>query len=385
MTIIDLPKKSKAPCKKIFTVPIQECFPLNTPTAEKEVLHLTLDLTGTELENYPIGSSFGLLPENDPAVALALTKIFNPSAKDQIFCRKTLSWFFLHDFLQKKADLSKVTTQQLHYILETTQHPMLKNLLSSAQEKRVFLQNNDVLSLLSTFWDPRLSPQAFCNLLCPLLPRFYSIASSSKVVGAQVHFMVASFSYPQAGQTHSNVMAHHLKILMQRPNPTIQVFLQHNPHFTLPQDPKAPIIMIGPGTGLAAFRGFIQERISSGSTGTNWLFTGDRHKEHNFYYAKELQSYAKKNLLRLDTAFSRDTPEKTYVQHKMLQSAPALWEQIDHHGATIYLSGDAKRMAKDVQKTLLSIFEAQGHLSPEAARLYLKRLRQTRRLLLDVY
>ena len=219
-------------------------------------------------------------------------------------------------------------------------------------------------------------------MFAPLLPRFYSISSSQAVVGDEVHVTVARVRYELEGRKRLGICSHFLCDMMSEDD-TIPIYLQPTEHFLLPKDSATPIIMVGPGTGVAPFLAFMQQRVSQGSHGNNWLFFGERHKEYDFFYESYWQELAQKGVLRLDCAFSRDTNEKVYVQHKLWAQRESIWKWLQE-GAVFYVCGDISCMAKDVDKCLREIVQEQLK-TDEATKAYIKMLRLEKRYLRDVY
>jgi sulfite reductase alpha subunit-like flavoprotein len=216
-----------------------------------------------------------------------------------------------------------------------------------------------------------------------LTPRSYSISSSPLVDPHEVHLTVSVVRYRgQDGLERGGVCS---TFLADRAATPVPIFLQHSPHFRPPEEPATPIIMIGPGTGIAPFRGFLHERRALGDAGHNWLFFGDRHAAHNFYYRDELLDMFRDGFLsRLDLAFSRDQEERIYVQHRMIEKGAELWEWLQD-GAHLYVCGDASRMAKDVDAALTKIAKTHGRMSDEQAHDYKRELVAAKRYLRDVY
>lgn len=365
MNVTETAKKSK----NTFQAKFLKCYRVNKEGSTKEILHVVLDLEESGV-TYSVGSSFGIYPHNANEYVQKILEITGLRE--------------LEEFFRTKVNFSQITSKLLNVLYKYTQHKELALLLEDKIKFKAYTEENDLITCLRSFWNDAVPVQEFCDVLSPLLPRYYSVASSMKYVGNEVHFMVASFQYVEAGVAKRSVTSQYLRDICGENDP-VTLFLQENTHFTVPANPANPIIMIGPGTGLAAFRGFIQERFATRAPGKNWLFTGDRERKHDFHYEEELRQFEEKGFLRLSTAFSRDTSTKTYVQHKMAESGAELWSWIADHGAHIYISGDAKRMAKDVQQTLLEIAIHHGHLSEDAAKSFLKDLRKDKRLVLDVY
>jgi sulfite reductase (NADPH) flavoprotein alpha-component len=229
-----------------------------------------------------------------------------------------------------------------------------------------------------------LSADALTGIFRKLPPRLYSIASSPLAHVDEVHLTVSAVRYESHGRKRNGVCSTYLADLV-KPGDPVQVFVQPNKNFRLPADGSTPVIMVGPGTGIAPFRAFVEHRAALGSPGKNWLFFGDQHYTYDFLYQLEWQEHLKEGALtRLDLAFSRDQPEKVYVQHRMLQQAKDLYQWLEE-GAHFYVCGDATRMAHDVHETLISIVESQAGISREAAEAYVENLKKTKRYQRDVY
>ena len=220
--------------------------------------------------------------------------------------------------------------------------------------------------------------------LSPLQPRLYSISSSLKAHPDEVHLTVGVVRYTQGGRLRKGVASNFLTETL-RTRQKAGVFVHVSPGFRLPADGNAPIIMVGPGTGIAPFRAFLEDRAATGSKGKNWLFFGDQRRAFDFLYQDEMEAYQKNGILtRLDTAFSRDQKEKVYVQQRMLENAPEIWAWLQD-GAHFYVCGDARRMALDVDHALHAIVAEQGRMSAAAAKEYVKSLSKTKRYQRDVY
>lgn len=319
----------------------------------RKTFHIVLDTNGFE-DAYKVGDSIGILPTNDPkevADILSLTK----SENDEEF----------RFFLTRQANLTKLNRALLNctdVCFENTSNLTLKDLLRKAP----------------------LSKRDIVKHAMPLLPRFYSIASSQKVVPNELHILVAHVQYEIDGQTRTGVGSDFLGVRAEIGTTEIPFYVQPSNHFTLPEDPLVPIIMIGPGTGVAPFRAFMQERVANKNGGKNWLFFGERNEKTDFYYESFWKDLEKQGALRLDTAFSRDTGEKVYVQDKVRMRKKALWEWIQE-GALIYICGDAKNMAREVEIALCQIIKEEGGMSEEQALHFFRKMRRERRYLADVY
>jgi sulfite reductase (NADPH) flavoprotein alpha-component len=344
---------------KPYIARIKERELLTGLKSSKKTFHIVLDVEGADF-GFKVGDSIGVIPKNDPELVERILHKLKASGGEEIQDTRAQERVSFRKFLIERANISKVSFHKL-LPLEKTASPLL-----------------DLVE------HHRPSPQELCNILLPLLPRFYSIASSPLVFPREIHLTVAFVSFELNGQTHFGVGSHFLCKQAEIESTPIPIYVQPSNHFTLPVDGNASIIMVGPGTGIAPFRAFLQERIAKQAEGRNWLFFGERNSASDFYYKEYLTELEKGGRLRLDTAFSRDQSDKVYVQHKMLSQKKSLWEWIQS-GSYLYVCGDAEEMAKDVDAALQQIAKEEGRMNEEEARKFLKGLRVERRYLLDVY
>ncbi len=345
-------------------VSIKERVRLNDPASEKKTYHLSLDTSGHDF-HYEVGDCIGIYPTNDSGLVSKLLNALQMTGEEQIVTRSGTS-VSLGSFLSTQANLERVNKKFLRLLGENESDEIeLVDLLEKKMQK--------------------CSPQDLVSHLSPLMPRFYSIASSQKEVGKEIHLTVALTQYEKQGQMRYGCCSHFLCQTAPIGVPVVPIYLQKAKDFSLTEESFShPIIMIGPGTGVAPFRGFMQERMRRGANKKNWLFFGERYSQFDFYYKDFWQKLVELGILRLDTAFSRDQIEKVYVQHLMLKHAKDFWQWMEE-GAYIYVCGDASRMAKDVENTLLKIIEVEGQMPALAAREFLKTLRKEKRYLRDVY
>jgi sulfite reductase (NADPH) flavoprotein alpha-component len=368
---------------------IKERFLLTKAGSTKTTFHVVLDLKDSGMVFKP-GDSIGVYAENDPVLVSHLLQAIQATGDELITDPRSGHSLSIRTFLTKRANLARLTSSFLKLIHDyDSEHPR-KNHLSHLLEKESrpllleYLSKRDPLDLFKEYQGVKIPLQEICAQFGPLLPRFYSIASSQHTHPHEVHLTVALFTFTHAGEQRFGVASHFLCHLANVGQTVVPSYIQPCTHFTLPDNSHTPIIMIGPGTGVAPFRAFLQHRLHTQATGKNWLFFGERNRATDYFYEEFWEELRQKNKLRLSLAFSRDCAEKTYVQHLMQQEAGELWKWIQE-GAIIYICGDADQMAKDVTATLLQIAQEQGDLDPDAAKLFLKTLKTDKRLLLDVY
>lgn len=346
-----------------FLAHIKERTLLSKEGATKEVYHITLCIKDSSILYTP-GDSVGILPQNSTAQIEAYLSALGLQGEESLTCPRTHQDLSARTFFQKSVNLSRLPCKLAQAIAPgKTTDPTL-----------------EPLTLLRQATTPppldRLVPH-----FAPMLPRFYSIASSQRCHPDEIHLTVAVPSFYVDGVKRYGLASSFL-CHTATPDTPIPLYIQSAPHFALPQDTTAPLIMIGPGTGIAPFRSFLQERIAQRATGTHWLFFGERNRHTDFYYEEEWNHYVQEGLLKLSLAFSRDQEDKIYVQDRLQESAQEVWHWIER-GAIIYICGDAKQMGKAVQTTLQSIIETQGKQNDAAT--FLKTLRKVGRYQTDVY
>ncbi len=289
----------------------------------------------------------------------------------------------IHSALVSKYEITASNPQFVTKFAELSGSKKLQKLVEDKDKLREYAANTQVVDVLAEK-KTKLSAEELVGLLRRLTPRLYSIASSQTEVDEEVHLTVGLVEYDKGDEKRYGGASGFLAQRLEEGG-EVKVFVEHNNNFKLPQDDNTPIIMVGPGTGIAPFRSFIQERDNRDAEGKNWLFFGDRTFTQDFLYQVEWQKYLKSGLLtRLDVAFSRDQAEKVYVQHRILENAEQVWQWIQD-GAYIYVCGDATRMAKDVHDALVFVAEQQGKLSREEAEAFINDLRKAKRYQRDVY
>ena len=354
---------------------------LMTKGSDKETRHFELSLQDSGLDYLP-GDSLGVLPTNCEEVVGDLLTTVGLSGEETVELGEES--LVLKDALMNRLACTVLSKIQIKKFNEIAQSEKLADLLQIANKQDLvdYMWGRELIDLFLEFPQAEISAQDFVGLLRPMPPRLYSIASSLSAHAEEVHLTVAVVRYEGHERKRKGVCSSYLA---ERIGSTIPCYLHPNKNFKLPDDPSTPIIMVGPGTGIAPFRAFIEERQATGATGKNWLFFGDRSQKTDYLYSDEWESYQKIGILHeLDLAWSRDQAEKVYVQHKMLEKKAELWNWLQD-GAVFYVCGDASRMAKDVDQALRTIAQEQGSMSEEEAGVWIKGLQKERRYLKDVY
>lgn len=354
---------------------------LLTEGSDKETRHFELSLQGSSL-SYEPGDSLGVIPQNSPQVVDDLLKAVGLTGEETVQLGE--AGLTLRDSLTFRLACTTLSKIQIKKFNEFAKADKLTDLLLPANRDAFadYLWGRELIDLFLEFPQPGMSADDFVGLLRPMPPRLYSIASSIKAHEEQVHLTVAIVRYDTHGRKREGVCSSYLA---DRVGATIPSYFHPNKNFKLPQDGNVPIIMVGPGTGIAPFRAFIEERQALGSTGKNWLFFGDRSSKTDYLYGEEWEKYRSDGLLtELDLAWSRDQAEKEYVQHKMLAKGGELFAWLQD-GAYFYVCGDASRMAKDVDLALRQIAATEGGMSEEDAAKWVKSLQKEKRYLKDVY
>ncbi len=367
-----------------FLAKLKERHRLNSAGSTKETWHVVVSLEGSDIRYRP-GDSMGICPENDHEMCKSLLASLGCSEDEQIEDPRTKEVLQIGDFLRRKANLS-VPTRKLVQEL-AIRGASLDQLLQPEHDERFheYIKTNNVLELLQAHPEAKLGPQDLVQNLGPLLPRLYSIASSELEHPNEVHFTVSRVRYELHGKKRLGIASHFLCDMIKPNKDPVPVYLQQTKDFLLPEDNQRPILMIGPGTGVAPFRSFMQERLKRPHpTHKNWLFFGERHSTCDFFYEPFWKELINKGHLRLTSAFSRDQEEKIYVQHRLWQERKEVWQWIQE-GANIYVCGDANQMAKDVDQCLQNIIKEALNISDESARHFMTDLRKQKRYLRDVY
>lgn len=348
--------------------------------SEKDVRHIEIDLGDSGLRYQP-GDALGVWYQNDPALVKELVELLWLKGDEPVTVEgKTLS---LAEALQWHFELTVNTGNIVENYATLTRSETLLPLVGDKAQLQHYAATTPIVDMVR-FSPAQLDVQALVDLLRPLTPRLYSIASSQAEVESEVHVTVGVVRYEIEGRARTGGASSFLADRVEEEG-EVRVFIEHNDNFRLPANPQTPVIMIGPGTGIAPFRAFMQQRAADGAEGKNWLFFGNPHFTEDFLYQVEWQRYVKEGVLsRIDLAWSRDQKEKVYVQDKLRQQGAELWRWIND-GAHIYVCGDANRMAKDVEQALLEVIAEFGGMDIEAADEFLSELRIERRYQRDVY
>ncbi|MEV6473467.1 bifunctional nitrate reductase/sulfite reductase flavoprotein subunit alpha [Streptomyces sp. NPDC051657] len=358
---------------------------LSLPGATKEVRAFTIDTRGADTPlTYTAGDALGVQPLNSPDLVaewLAVTGL-DPAAEVDVPGHGPVA---LGEALHRHLDIARITPDLLRLVADHTGDRSLKKLLrpDNKGERDRWIWGRQAVDVLAEH-PVRATAAAWTEVLGPLRPRLYSIASSPLVDPHRMRLTVSVIRYEShRGRMRKGVASTFLADA--EPDSPLSVFVQRNERFRPPADPATPMIMVGPGTGVAPFLGFLEERRALGHPGANWLFFGEQHRATDFYYRDELDALSRSGTLtRLDTAFSRDQRAKVYVQDRMREHGAQLWSWL-RDGAHLYVCGDASRMAKDVDRALRDIAVAHGGLEPDAAAAQVKQLASDRRYVRDVY
>lgn len=372
-----------------FIAKIKERQDLCYSCPDKITQHIVIDLMDSGIE-YNVGDCVGVYPVNDPQLLNLTLKAMKADGNERIIDPENSETYFLRDYLSIKKNVSDVSKNLLKEIAHRQSNPHKRLELETLLQKensallKEYLHGKHLWDILLHHEEANFSPEELCSFLMPLLPRYYSIASSQKVMKNEIHLTVRLLSYEAHGHPRIGICTHYLCNLTPTEEPIVPLFIHPHSGFTIPNDSDAGMIMVGPGTGVAPFRAFMQEREALGATGKNWLFFGEWRKDYNFLYREYWDKLVEEGKLRLDVAFSRDQEDKRYVQHLLLQNSKEVFEWLQE-GAYFYVCGDAKRMAKDVEMALIEIIKKEGNLSEESAKEYVKQLRKDKRYLRDVY
>jgi sulfite reductase (NADPH) flavoprotein alpha-component len=356
----------------------------NKEGSEKETRHFEFNLEGSGL-TYDVGDALGVCPRTQIEYIDDFLKASGFNGDEKVPLPEG-SFSNLREALTVHYDCKKINRTLVEAFAERTDNLKLKQMVtdwSNTGELSKYLWGREIIDLFLEYKDVKFTPEGFVKLLKKLVPRLYSIASSIKAHPNQVHLTVAIVRYEAFGRKRKGVCSNFLAEALEKSS--IPVFMHSNKNFRPPADNNKPMIMVGPGTGIAPFRAFLEERKAIGAKGKNWLFFGDQRKATDFLYQDEFEAMLKEGTLsKLDLAFSRDQANKIYVQNRMIEQAKDLYAWLQE-GAYFFVCGDASRMAKDVDDALHKVIEQQGGVSPDAAKEYVQKLKSEKRYQRDVY
>ncbi|MEO0446988.1 MAG: flavodoxin domain-containing protein [Verrucomicrobiota bacterium] len=370
--------------KNPFPAPLKVHRSLCGEGSPKDTRHFEIGLTGSGL-TYEVGDSLAVIPKNDPAYVDRLLGLLHLSGEETVLTPKGAS-VSLRAALEDHYTITGISRKFFGDFGKRSQDSSLQDLLLPDFKKDLsrFLAGRELIDLFLLHPTVRYTADEFVGLLSKLAPRLYSIASSLKKHPDEVHLTVARVGYESHGIARKGVCSTFLSDRV-RDGEQMGVFVQPAKGFKPPTDPHVPMIMVGPGTGIAPFRAFLEEREITEAPGENWLFFGNPHEKSDYFYQEEFEAWQESGLLnRLDLAWSRDQGTKVYVQHKIAEQADELWEWI-RRGAHFYVCGDAISMAKDVDQALHDLIASRGSMSPEAAVDYVKQMKKDKRYQRDVY
>lgn len=367
--------------KNPFPAKLSDNHDLNKKGSQKETRHIEIDISGSGL-SYEAGDAIGIIPKNNQSAALALIEACDLDATTEVDSvsgsKKTLLDALVSDYDIKS--LNKKFIENYNLIANSSE---LSEIVSDKEKMKAYLWGREPIDVLLEYPTKFETAEVLLGLLKKLNPRLYSIASSSKIHPEKVQLTIGIVRYESNGREREGVCSTYLAD--RASEDTFGVFMHPNKAFKVPADKTKPMIMVGPGTGIAPFRAFLQEREATQATGKNWLFFGDQHAATDFIYQEEIEGFQKSGYLhQLDLAFSRDQAEKVYVQDRMREKGKHLFEWLEE-GGYFFVCGDASRMAKDVDTALHQVIADHGSMSAEEAQEYVKKLKAEKRYVRDVY
>ena len=366
-----------------YQAEVLENINLNGRGSNKETRHIEflLDNFG---EEYEVGDCLVVLPQNDPALVELLISTLGWDPGDQIQISEDGDTISLEEALTSYFEITKLTRPLLQNAAAYFDNEALEDKVQDSEWIQNYIEGRDFIDLLNDFPPEELEPEDLYQILRKLPPREYSISSSYQSLPDEVHITVGAVRYNTHGRDRSGVCSVQFAERIQ-PGDTVPIYLKRNPNFKFPKDGETPVIMIGPGTGIAPFRAHMQEREEYGYKGNTWLFFGDQHFTTDFLYQTEWQEWLKDGVLeKMNVAFSRDTDQKVYVQHRIAEHSKEFNEWLEK-GASIYICGDEKNMAKDVHQAIRNVLVKERNLTEEEAESYLKQMKKDKRYQRDVY
>lgn len=368
--------------EKPYPATLKSCYLLNKEGSSKETLHIELSIEGSGL-SYKPGDCMGIIPKNDLNYVDEILEVTKLSA-DVTVKLENEKEITLREALTSELDISNLTPPVIKQYNEFAQSTPLQELLDNRPKLSEYMEGRQIIDLLTDYPSTELTAQKLADSLRKLSGRLYSIASSISAHPNEVHLTVAIVRYNTHGRERGGVATTYLADRVKEGDEVL-VYFEESKKFSLPEDPETAIIMVGPGTGIAPFRAFVEERKHSAATGKSWLFFGDQHRKTDYLYEDEWNTYLSDgHLSKIDLAFSRDQEEKIYVQDRMIENSKEIFEWLEN-GAHFYVCGDATRMAKDVNQALITIVETQGEMDAGMAKKYVRQLQKDNRYQKDVY
>ena len=348
----------------------------------KDTRHIQINVPASELP-YTVGDSLCVIPKNHPELVDAVLHAV-PCAGDETVTAPNGASCSLAQALSDYCTLSKISAKCLKWYALTQDNRELQEIVEDKERQKEYINGRDILDLLTEYPPQPFVAQEFVDVLGKIIPRLYSIASSQKYDPSKIELTIAAVEWESLGRKRYGVASTYLCHRSQAAD-EIRCYIHHAKKFKLPTDGDTDVIMVGPGTGIAPFRAFMQDRVADHAQGRNWLYFGDWRRDDHFYYADEWQAYLDAGQLQhLDLAFSRDQAHKIYVQHLLEQNAQETWQWLDG-GAHFYVCGDATRMAKDVDDALHKIVAEAGGKGEEGAKAYIEQMVTDGRYQRDVY
>ena len=388
ITVNDIINGKESPLAKVheysrrnpFQATVLDKVKITGRGSDKEVYHVELSLKGSGI-TYEPGDSVGILAHNPPSLVEAIIRYQGLQGSEIVNIKE--GELTLKEALSSYLEITVLNRDVIQKYYGKTENSQLKEVLADEKQLNHYLYGHDVLDLLEEY-PAQLTAQDLAEILRSLPARLYSISSSQDAVGDEVHITVARVRYQQKGRERSGACSTYLAEQIEVDS-LVSIFIEKNPAFKLPEDHQTPVILVGAGTGVAPYRAFLQHREANNQKGNTWLFFGERRFHSDFLYQVEWQKLVKNGILeKIDVAFSRDQKEKIYVQHRLLERQKEIYAWLNK-GASIYLCGDMKSMARDVQQALLQIFENEGGMTEEKALEFLKKLKKEKRFQTDVY
>lgn len=366
-----------------YRAEVLENLNLSGRGSNKETRHIELSLEDFNTPFEP-GDCLGVYPKNDTSLVDRLIENLGWSSDEIVPVNTQGETLSIREAFTTHFEITRLTKPLVTKAADIFQNDALKTMVENEKLLKTYLEGRDLLDLISDFPSKDLVPGELVQILRKITAREYSISSSYKANPEEVHLTVGAVRYQTHGRDRAGVCSVQFAERIE-PGDTVPVYLHRNPNFKFPFDEETPVIMIGPGTGVAPFRSYLEEREELELEGKTWLFFGEQHFTTDFLYQTEWQKWLKEGVLsRIDLAFSRDTGEKIYVQHRILENSKEFYQWLND-GASLFVCGDEKKMAKDVHESIIAVLEKEGNLDRDEAESYLKQMKKDKRYQRDVY